>query len=207
MIKSISYWSMPGGLGGTLQIADAIAQTKAAGFAGLELAVAPEGVLTPQTDRATCERYRDMLAASGLAMQTLASGMSWAFSPSHPDAQIRRKSIALHRDSLQRAAWLGAAAMLFVPGAVKIPWDSAYGPVRYDRAVAWAREAVTTLAETAEQVGVDLCIENVWNGLFYSPIEFAAFTLVPRTSAVTLCSAVLALIAFAIAIADPEGFR
>ena len=27
----------------------------------------------------------------------------------------------------------------------------------------------------AEEVGVDLCLENVWNGMFYSPLEFASF--------------------------------
>src|SRR5690606_5374065 len=35
--------------------------------------------------------------------------------------------------------------------------------------------AVKALLEVAERVGVDLCLENVWNGLFLSPLEFAAF--------------------------------
>jgi L-ribulose-5-phosphate 3-epimerase len=65
--------------------------------------------------------------------------------------------------------------MLFIPGAVKIPWNAAYGPVRYDHAVEWARHAVRTLAPVAERANVELCIENVWNGMFYSPTELAAF--------------------------------
>jgi hexulose-6-phosphate isomerase len=76
---------------------------------------------------------------------------------------------------LQRAAWLGAKAMLMVPGAVTIPWEPKHKPIRYDRAVKWAKQAITRLAETAEHVGVDLCVENVWNGMFYSPLEFAGF--------------------------------
>jgi hexulose-6-phosphate isomerase len=65
--------------------------------------------------------------------------------------------------------------MLMVPGAVKIPWDPHYGPAKYDQAVAWAREGGKRLGEIAEKVGVDLCLENVWNGLFYSPLEFREF--------------------------------
>jgi hexulose-6-phosphate isomerase len=47
--------------------------------------------------------------------------------------------------------------------------------VRYDKAVERAREAVKQLLGVAEKVGVDLCVENVWNGLFYSPLEFIDF--------------------------------
>jgi hexulose-6-phosphate isomerase len=166
---------MPGGLEGTCGIEDAAARAKAAGFEGLELCVAEEGVLTPSTDQATCEEYRRIVADQGLALETLASGMSWAYSPTDPDPAVRRKSIELHQGALQRAAWLGCSAMLFVPGAVKIPWDPGFGPVSYEQAVERAREAINALLPVAEAAGVDLCIENVWNGLFYSPLEFAAF--------------------------------
>ena len=89
--------------------------------------------------------------------------------------ETRKKSIKLHADALQQAAWLGVDSMLMVPGAVSIPWDEKYGPVKYDDAVKWATEAAKQLAPVAEKVGVELCLENVWNGMFYSPIEFAAF--------------------------------
>ncbi len=62
-----------------------------------------------------------------------------------------------------------------VPGAVAIPWEPSHKPVRYDRAMQWCTQAIMRLAETAEHVGVDLCIENVWNGMFYSPLELAQF--------------------------------
>jgi hexulose-6-phosphate isomerase len=175
MIKAISYWSMKGGLEGVCPVEDAIKAAKAAGFAGLELCIGETGLLTPATDEATCRSYAALAARHGLALETLASGMSWSCSPTHPDAAIRRKAIDLHKAALQRAAWLDCRAMLFVPGAVVIPWDPSYRPVPYDKAVAWAREAVEQLGQTAAAVGVDLAVENVWNGLFYSPLEFAAF--------------------------------
>src|SRR5436190_1347132 len=100
MIKSISYWSVAGGLDGTRPLDEAMDEAKAAGFAGIEPAIAPSGVLTPETDQKTCERYRAAAAKRGLAMQTLASGMAWAFPATHPDASVRKKAIDLHKGAL-----------------------------------------------------------------------------------------------------------
>lgn len=173
--KAISYWSMPGGLEGTCPVDVAMAAARTAGFGGIELCIVEAGVLTPATDEATCRAYAAQAVRHGLVLETLASGMSWGCSPTHLDAAVRRQAIDLHRAALQRAAWLGCRAMLFVPGAVMIPWDVSYAPVRYDHAVGWAREAVAELGETAARLGIDLAIENVWNGLFYSPLELAGF--------------------------------
>ncbi len=175
MLHAISYWSMKDGLAGTHPIADALAQARTAGFDALELCIGLKGVLTPHTSLAQCRTMRRQVEASGLAVQTLASGMSWSASPTHPSAVVRRRAVALHQAALERAAWLGCQAMLFVPGAVLVPWDPSYPPVRYDQAVTWARQAVRALARTAARVKVDLCVENVWNGLFYSPLEFRDF--------------------------------
>lgn len=172
MIKTISHWSL-GSAGETVE--GAVQAARQAGFQGIELAIAETGALSVTTSRDTCEKYRQAVQSAGLICQTLASGMTWGCSPTHPDQSIREKSIALHAAALERASWLGCQAMLFVPGAVKIPWDASYKPVPYDQALAWARQAVAALAPVAEKHGVDLCIENVWNGLFYSPLELRDF--------------------------------
>jgi hexulose-6-phosphate isomerase len=173
MIKTISYWSMKRGLENTHPIDQALNEARDAGFEALELAVGTEGVLTPETTQAECEAIRKTIDGSGVKVETLASGMTWAVNPTSDDAQVRERSIALHAGALQRAAWLGCKAMLFVPGVVKSPISP--DVIRYDRAVERATEAVNRLAEVAENVGVDLCVENVWNGLFYSPLEFREF--------------------------------
>ena len=173
MIKAISYWSMAGGLEGTLPIADALATAKAHGFAGMELGVGPEGVLAVDTSEADCKAIAAAIQASGVAVETVGCGLSWAKSPTSEDADTRKQAIDWHAAGLQRTAWIGAKAMLMVPGVVKSPISPDI--VRYDRAVDRSREAVKQLLETAEKVGVDLCLENVWNGMFYSPLEFADF--------------------------------
>ena len=174
MIKAISYWSTRDGLANTHPIDDALAEAKAAGFAGLELCIGPEGALSTGSTESDCRAIREKIDASGLVVETLASGMSWGFNPTSNDADVRRQSVQLHAAALERAAWLGCQAMLFVPGVVRSP----IAPdeiIRYDVAVARVREAVSQLLETADRVGVDLCVENVWNGLFYSPLELAEF--------------------------------
>jgi len=125
----ISYWSIEGGLANTRPIDEAMNEAKAAGFDGIELAIGTEGVLHAQSDQATCESYRALARKHGVALETVAAGLSWGCSPTDLDPATREKSIKLHADALQRAAWLGAKAMLMVPGAVTIPWEPKYGPV------------------------------------------------------------------------------
>ena len=174
MIKSISYWSMAGGLENTLPVSDALAQVKAAGFEGLELGIAPEGELTTSSSQADCETMRKAIDASGLHVSTMATGMGWGKSLTSDDPGTRHTAIEQHSAALQRAAWCGCEALLVIPGVVTSP-ISPNEIVRYDHAVDRCREACRRLLQTAERVGVDLCLENVWNGLFYSPLEFASF--------------------------------
>lgn len=173
MKKIISHWSIKGGLENSRPIEEVMDAAKNAGFDGVELAVGETGELNVTTDQATCEKYRDLAKKKGVVLETVATGVTWGCSPTNPDPAIRKRSLELHAAALQRAAWLGAKAMLYVPGAVTIQWDRAYGPVPYEKAFAWAKEGIAALAKTAEKIGVDLCVENVWNGLFYSPLEFA----------------------------------
>ena len=173
MIKSINFWAFEHGLAGTHSIADALAEAEAAGFAGVELCAGEEGTFHINMSQSECESIRNKIESSSIQVQTVASGMSWAFNPTSDDASTRRKSIEVHTAALQRTVWVGAQAMLFVPGVVKSPISPDI--VRYDHCKQRAVEAIKTLLEVAENVGVDLCIENVWNGLFYSPLEFAEF--------------------------------
>ncbi len=174
MIKGISYWSMKDGLANTHPVDDALNETKKAGFDALELCIGPEGAVHVGLTEDECGAIRKQVDAAGVVVQTLASGMSWGFNPVSNDAAVREKAIELHEAALQRAAWLGCDAMLFVPGTVNSP-ISPDEHVRYDEAMERAKVAVGRLLKTAERVGVDLCVENVWNGFMYSPLEFKDF--------------------------------
>ncbi len=171
MIKSISYWSLDGNC--TAQ--KAIERAKKANFQAIELCVGLQGPLTPETSKEDCVAYREAAEREGILLQSVASGMSWSVCPTSLDAAERRKAIELHKAALQRVAWLGCTSMLFVPGAVCIPWNPKFQPVPYNQAWDWAQEAVRELAQTAANLGVTVAVENVWNGFLYSPREFALF--------------------------------
>ena len=173
MIKGISYLSFENGLANTQSIESALAQTKTYGFDALELAISTEGVLKTSTTKAECKIIRQKIDDSGIFVDSLASGMSWGISPTSEDEATRNKSISLHKDALQVASNLGCKALLFVPGVVKSPISSEI--VRYDKALDRIRDAINQLLPIADDLDVDLCMENVWNGFFYSPIELRDF--------------------------------
>jgi hexulose-6-phosphate isomerase len=164
---------MKDGLANTHPIDDALATAKKEGFAALELCIGLDGIVTPKMTQADCEKIRKQIDSSGVAVQTLASGMTWAVNPTSDDEAVRQHALQLHHAALERAAWLGCQSFLCVPGVVKSPISTDI--VRYDRAVERATQLVESLLDTAERVGVDLLVENVWNGLFYSPLEFIDF--------------------------------
>ncbi len=173
MIKGISYLSFENGLSNNESIESALSQTKDNGFDALELSVSNEGVINTNTSKAECETIRQKINESGVFVDSIATGMSWGISPTSDDEVIRKNSINLHQNALKVASNLGCKALLFVPGVVKSPISPEI--VRYDRALDRLREAINQILPIAEDLNVDLCMENVWNGFFYSPIELRDF--------------------------------
>ena len=173
MIKGISYLSFENGLSNNEPIESALSQTKMHGFDTLELSVSSEGVINTNSSKEECEMIRKRIDDSGVFVDSIATGMSWGVSPTSDDESIRKKSISLHQDALKVASYLDCKALLFVPGVVKSPISPEI--VRYDRALDRLREAINQMLPIAEDLNVDLCMENVWNGFFYSPIELRDF--------------------------------
>ena len=173
MIKGISYLSFENGLSNNESIDSALSQTKSNGFDALELSVSSEGVINTNSTKPECEIIRKKIDDSGIFVDSIATGMSWSDSPTSDDESIRKKSISLHQDAIKVASYLDCKALLFVPGVVKSPISPEI--VRYDRALERLREAINQMLPIAEDLNVDLCMENVWNGFFYSPIELRDF--------------------------------
>ena len=173
MIKGISYLSFENGLSNTESINSALTQTKSSGFDALELSVSSEGIINTNTSKTECMTIRKKIDDSGIFVDSIATGMSWGVSPTSDDESIRKHSISLHQDAIKVASHLDCKALLFVPGVVKSPISPEI--VRYDRALDRLREAINQMLPIAEDLNVDLCMENVWNGFFYSPIELRDF--------------------------------
>lgn len=170
-----SYWMFEGGLEGKLPISEAMKQAKRLGFDAIELCIADQGVLTDKATPEQCQQIRRDAKTIGIEISSLASGQSWFASPTASDAAVRKSIIDFTKRALQVAKWLGTDAYLFVPGAVDVFFLPNCEIIPYDVCYKRAKEAVKKLVPVAEKLGVNLCIENVWNKFLLSPLEMKDF--------------------------------
>lgn len=135
-----------------------------AGYDGIEPKLDPESLEDPEaidTVRRAAETY-------DLTIPSVTGGDFWGSPLSSTDESTRREGLRQGRKLIEVASTLGAETVLVVPGVVD-------EETRYDRAYENALEGVRELAATADDHGVALGVENVWNGMLYSPLEFREF--------------------------------
>ncbi|MFI4910078.1 MAG: sugar phosphate isomerase/epimerase family protein [Sedimentisphaeraceae bacterium JB056] len=175
MKKGISYWMLEGGLEAKLPVFDAIDKAHMLGFDSIELCIASKGVLTDRITETECEEIYSYAKKKGIEISSLASGQSWETSPTSNDEKIREQMTAFTKTALRVANWLGVDAYLLVPGAVDVFFMPDGEVVPYDVCYQRAKDFVSSLIETAEECGVCICIENVWNKFLLSPLEMRDF--------------------------------
>lgn len=172
---SISYWMFEGGLEAKKPIAEAMQQAKNFGFDAIELCIASEGVLTHDITQTQCEDIVSDAQKIGIEISSVASGESWSCSPSANDPETRARIIDFTCKALQVTKWLGTDAYLFVPGAVDVFFLPEAEVIAYDVCYERATEAVKQILPAAEEAGVVIGIENVWNKFLLSPLEMRDF--------------------------------
>ena len=172
---SANYWMFEGGLEARKPITEAMQEAKDLGFDAIELAIADKGVLTHQTTQGQCEDIAAMCKKNGIEISSLASGESWTCSPTANDPEHRARIIEFTQKALQITKWLGTNAYLFVPGAVDVFFLPEAEVIPYDICFERACEAVGQILPGAEETGVVICIENVWNKFLLSPLEMRDF--------------------------------
>lgn len=175
MIKTISYWSLKGGLEATRSLKGAMREAKAKGFEGIELCLALTGELTPKTTKRQCLEIRKMADKIGIELPSLASGVYWDVSLTDNKASVRRRAHTITKAYLQKAAWLGIDAVLVVPGAVDVFFLPDAPVIPYETVWKRSQEQLKSLAKTARKLKVSIAIENVWNRFLLSPVEMAHF--------------------------------
>ena len=129
------------------------------GFDGVELD-SPNGL-----DEAEVLAARD---ATGLVIHGVVDSAHWGKPFNHPDAAVRAEGVAALRTALRDAHAYGASTVLVVPAVVNK--QNGYGP-------AWdhARAEIGKALPLAEELGVKIAFENVWNGFLLSPLETRRF--------------------------------
>lgn len=172
MYTAINYWVL-GGFDGKKGPDAAISDAAAWGLDGVELTVGD--CLPVDITKEECERIRSVADRAGVGLRTLASGFYWGCSLGSPDASEREEARAFTRNYLQIASWIGAESILVVPGAVDVAWDPGRPVVPYQQVWDYASDSLKELLPLAEELGVTIALENVWNKFLLSPVEMKAF--------------------------------
>ena len=175
VLKSINYWSFPGGLEGTFPVAECLEAAKRHGFEAVELCIGRDGALGVGASEVECREIRREAEALGLVLPSVASGLYWGRALGDDDAAARRGALEDLQAMLRISSWLGAQTLLTIPGAVDVFFDLARPVMAYDSVLARAREGLQAALKTAAECGVRMGIENVWSKFLLSPTEMAGF--------------------------------
>ena len=154
-------------LGGAMPLPEVFRLAHRGGFEGVELTLPADGPFSLRATQAERQELR-RLAADGPPIFNLNAGLPWQHSPSSLDEDIRSEGQALVRSSIDLASDLGVDTLLYIPGVVTD--DQPFSQV-WDA----ARAATESLLPHAEQAGVTLAVENVWNALILSPRDMLEF--------------------------------
>ncbi|HEY3398658.1 MAG TPA: sugar phosphate isomerase/epimerase family protein [Armatimonadota bacterium] len=153
---AIGYGSLPN----RLSVAGRLALAREAGLEGVEL------VQFPTLDEA--QRVGDLAHNAGLEVPSLMCSTHWHFPLSSTDEEIREKGVEGVAQGLRQAQAVGAAVLLVVPGVVT-------EDVSYKAAYENAGRSLRELLPVAEETGVVMALENVWNRFLLSPLELRTF--------------------------------
>lgn len=170
MKKGINIWSFP-----PVSIKENLKLAKDAGFEGVELALNAEGELSmASTDKEILE-VKKVADDLGLSLYSLSSGLCWDYRLSDDDKNMREKAKEMIKKQLYTAKLLGADTALVIPGVVNVEFSFPEKKVAYDVVYERALEGICELKSYAEELKVNIGLENVWNKFLISPMEMRDF--------------------------------
>jgi hexulose-6-phosphate isomerase len=138
-------------------VLDKFKAAKAAGFDGVEV--------MSHMNQEEVLRARD---ATGLEIPSVCGEHHWAKPLSDPNPKVRAEGLEALRQTLRDAKRYGAQSILLVPAVVT-------KQVSYDQAWSRSQEQIRQALPLAEELGVKIAIENVWNHFLLSPLEAARY--------------------------------
>jgi hexulose-6-phosphate isomerase len=154
--KAMCYGSLPG----KLSDREKAALAKGAGLDAVELH--QYGTV------AEAEKVAGIARDAGLEIASLMCMTHWGSPLSSTDEEVRLKGVAGVAAALRQAQAIGAEVVLVVPGVVTedVSYKAAYGI---------SRRSLQELLPVAEETGVIMALENVWNRFLLSPLEMRDF--------------------------------
>ena len=114
---------------------------------------------------------KEILAArdqTGLEIPGVVNSVHWKSPLSHPDPAERAKCVESMKTALHATKKYGGTTVLLVPAVVN-------EEVSYDEAYTRSQEEIRKILPVAEETGIKIAIENVWNNFLLSPMEAARY--------------------------------
>jgi L-ribulose-5-phosphate 3-epimerase len=138
-------------------VLDKFKAVKAAGFHGIE----------PMSHMSQTE-VLDAFHATGLSAASVCCNTHWKNPVSDPDPEVRAIGVRGLEQALRDAKAYGATSVLFVPAVVN-------KQVTYKDAYTRSQTEIRKVLPLAQELGVKIAIENVWNHFLLSPLEAARY--------------------------------
>lgn len=142
-----------------LSVMDKFKLVKDLGFDGVEL------------DSPNDLAAKEILAArdkTGLEIPGVVNSLHWKAPLSDPDPAVRAKCVESMKTALHDCKKYGGTTVLLVPAIVN-------EKVAYDEAYRRSQEEIKKILPIAEETGIKIAIENVWNNFLLSPMEAARY--------------------------------
>ncbi len=151
--KGMMYGSVPG----SLPLLEKFKLIRQAGFEGVEV--------NSGMDQAEVLQARD---ATGLVIVSVVDAVHWEKSLADSKPEVREEGRKGLETALHDAKVYGASSVLLVPAVVN-------EQVSYDEAYSRSVAEISKATGLAEELGVKMAIENVWNHFLLSPLEAARY--------------------------------
>ncbi len=148
-----------GMVGGDLSLLEKFRLLKELGFDGVELD-SPNNLARDEVLAARDE--------AGLPIHGVVDSVHWKDHLGHPDPEVRARGVAALRTALEDCHTYGGSAVLLVPAVVS-------AEVSYADAYTRSQAEIRRVLPLAEDLGVRIAIENVWNHFLLSPLETARY--------------------------------
>jgi len=142
---------------GSLQ--DKFQALKDLGFDGIELNAPSE---------LTVEEVKKASEATGLPVHGVVDSVHWNQRLSDPSEEVRAKGLEALKTAIKFSKDVGGTSVLLVPG--RVTPDATYEQA-WERSIAEIKKATPL----AEELGIDILMENVWNDFLTDPKETARF--------------------------------
>ena len=172
MYKALNYWVF-GGFTGEKTPYEFIDFAAAQGLDGIEMTVGD--CLKIDITEEECKKIAAYAAEKKVGLRTLATGFYWGCSLSSPDEAERAQAVDFTRKYIRIANYLGAETILVIPGNSRVPWDESRPVVSYKDVWANSKRSIDEVTALAEELNVNLALENVWNRFLFSPMEWKFF--------------------------------